>query len=213
MSRQHLGLIPIVVFLGLLPSRIEAIELQIQDQVLLATSVQGSVAFFGVSREVAFDDVVTRRQTLAILPLLSRSTVELDLLGPVVPDSVWVAVDLSTGEFATVAPNGPPVQSDTFLGAGIGRAPSGSGAISDLRAQAEVLVVRPGVGAWELTLGDGSPVDGDGLADGQIEAPLDQMTPVADTPSPPTDFAAGDTLVLIDPLSLEIVVTRIPGGA
>jgi hypothetical protein len=213
LNRSQALLIPLFLLLAL-PREIKALDLQIEDQTLVASSAQGSVAFFGVSREVAFDDVVTRRRTVEIRPLEARSGILiLDLDRPVAPDSVWIAVDLSTGEFATVAPNGPPVQSDTFQGAGIGRAPSGSGAISDLRAQGEVLVVRPGVGAWALTLGDGSPEDGDSLVDGQIEAPLDQMTPVADTPSPPTDFVAGDTVVLIDPLSLEIVVTRIPGGA
>ncbi len=213
MRRLYALLISILLLLTL-PRGIAALELQIQDQTLVASAAQGSIAFFGVSREVAFDDVVTRRRTVEIRPLEARSgIVILDLDRPVAPDSVWIAVDLSTGEFATVAPSGPPVQSDTFQGAGIGRAPGGNGTISDLRAQGEVLVARPGAGAWTLTLGDGSPEDGDGLVDGQIQAPLDQMAALPDGPPPPLDFVGGDTVVLIDPLSLEIVVTRIPGGA
>ncbi len=213
MSQPHTLLIPTLLLLAL-PGGIRALELQIQDQTLVASSAQGSVAFFGVSREVAFDDVVTRRSTAEILPLENRTgIISLDLGRPIAPDSVWIAVDLSTGEFATVAPNGPPAQSDTFSGGGIGRAPGGSGAIFDVRAQAEVLVARPGTGAWTLTLGDGSPEDGDGLPDGKIEAPLDQMAPLGEAPAPPLDFAAGDTVALVDPLTLEIVVTRIPGGA
>ncbi|HXU30470.1 MAG TPA: hypothetical protein VN851_07840 [Thermoanaerobaculia bacterium] len=212
MKRPQALLIPLFLLLSH-PGGINALELQIQGQTLIATGSEGSVAFFGVSREVAFDDVVTRSRTLEVVPLLSRTGVELDLGKPPVPDSVWVAVDLFTGEFATAAPNGPPVQSDTFQGAGVGRGAGGNGTISDLRAQGEVLVARPGAGAWTLTLGDGSPEDGDGLVDGQIQAPLDQMAGLPDNPPPPLDFIAGDTVVLIDPLSLEIVVTRIPGGA
>ncbi len=211
MTRSR-ALIPLLVLL-FVPGTADALHLEIQGPLLVASPTEAGVVFFGVSREIAFDDVVTRRRTAEIRTPEDRSgIVRLDLGGPVVPASVWVAVDLATGDFATVSPSGVVNQSDTFLGGGVGRGPGGSGVVSDLRAQAELLVVRPGVGSWALALGDGSSEDADGLADGQLTAPLDQMTPLAAAPPPPPDFLSGDVVLLVDPRTLEIVVTRIAGG-
>ncbi len=214
MTRSRAQLTALLALLAAVPGTADALNLEIQGQLLVASPTEAGVVFFGVSREIAFDDVVTRRSTAEIRTPEDRSgIVRLDLGRPVAPASVWVAVDLATGDFATVSPSGVVNQSDTFLGGGVGRAPSGNGVISDLRAQAEFLVVRPAVGSWTLTLGDGSPEDADGLADGQLAAPLDQMIPLAGAPPPTLDFLTGDVVLLVDPRTLEIVVSRIAGGA
>ena len=212
MIRRLALLIPILPF-WISPCETAALELQIQGQTLTATSALGSVAFFGVAREIGLDDVVTRRRTVEIRPLENRQgTVALDIGRPVAPASVWIAVDLTNGEFATARPDGTPVELGTFPVGGIGRAPGATGAITDFRAQGELLVARPGVGVWTLMLGDGSAEDRDGMADGKFEASLDQLTPLGDAPPPPLDFAVGDTVLLIDPRSLEIIATRIEEG-
>ena len=68
--------------------------------------------------------------------------------------------------------------------------------------------MRPGVGAWQITVGDGSGSDDDGAADGRIAAALDQMTAVAGTTAPPSRFDPTDVVVLIDPNRMELTVVQ-----
>ena len=86
--------------------------------------------------------------------------------------------------------------------------------LQDRRELIEVLLVRPGQGAWELTVGDGGPADEDGTGDGHLQASFSRMNPLASlaAPSAPAKLAAGDLLVVVDPETLEVSVTQLGAG-
>jgi hypothetical protein len=170
---------------------------------------KGQAVLFGVAREIAEDDVATLvRRSQVLTDDDADGIVRFDLDRDVPFRSVWVAVDLATGQFATAAPEGYPLRQVSWRGSGIERGASRSDRVDDARSFAEVLLVRPGVGAWQLTVGDGSGNDDDGAADGRITAALDRMTPVAGTAPPPARFDPSDVVVLIDPNRMELTVVR-----
>jgi hypothetical protein len=168
---------------------------------------QGQVVWFSVAREVADDDVAT---------VVSRSDVKTDedgdgkvvweLEGEVPLRSIWVAVDLATGRFAAATPAGYPLRRVGFRGRGLARGTQRSDHVEDARHSAEILLVRPGKGAWRSKVSDGRSDDEDGFADGQIAAALDRLRPVAGTAEPPSRFDPNDVVVLIDPIRMELTL-------
>lgn len=126
--------------------------------------------------------------------------------------SVWLAVDLSTGELAVSAPEGFTPRELTFppgvLRSGLGNRLN---RLEMTGRTVHALVARPGVdpaltGAWLLRLGDGGDQDDDGAYDGKMGFLLAQMTPVGTSPLPPEEIAGGDVIALIDPETLDFVV-------
>ena len=75
------------------------------------------------------------------------------------------------------------------------------------------LLVRPGVGAWQLRVGDGGASDEDGEPDGTLRAALSSLTPVKEGgPPPPERFSPRDVLLVIDPERMESAAVRIGAG-
>ncbi|HEY0553789.1 MAG TPA: hypothetical protein VGG20_05945 [Thermoanaerobaculia bacterium] len=177
--------------------------------VVTGLTVKGQAVLFAEARELAEDDVATLvRRSQVLTDDDGDGTVRLDLGKEVPLRSVWVVVDFATGQVAVAAPEGFPLRLVSWQGQGIERGASRSDRVEDARTFAEVLLVRPGVGAWQLTVGDGSSSDDDGAADGRIAAALDRMAPVAGTTPPPVRFDPKDVVVLIDPNRMELTVVQ-----
>ena len=173
-------------------------------------TAKGRAVVFGITREVADDDVTTIQPHLEVLSDDDGDGVVSEDLGQPMPRrAMWVAVDLASGDFAAAAPPAFRLHNVNWHGHGIESRADGRDQVEDVRSFAEVLVVRPGVGAWTLRLGDGSPADADGKANGRIAAALDRMAPLAGSPAPPSRFAAGDTVLLFDPNAMEMTLVRV----
>jgi hypothetical protein len=170
-------------------------------------SSHGQVVWFSVAREVAEDDVAD---------VVSRSGVRTDedgdgkvvweLEGEVPLRSIWVAVDVATGRLAAASPTGYPLRQVGFRGRGLARGGGRSDEVQDVRHSAEILVVRPGKGAWRSSVSDGRGDDEDGIADGRIAAALDHLHPVAGAAEPPARFEPQDVVVVIDPIKMELTI-------
>lgn len=172
-------------------------------------SPKGNVVWFSVGREVADDDVATIvRRSEVQADEDGDGKVQLDLDHDVPLRSIWVAVDLASGEMAVATPEGYPLRRVAWRGRGLGRGNSRADRVEDDRTYADVFLVRPGQGAWRLTVGDGSDADDDGAPDGRLAAALDRMKPIAAAPAPPARFAARDVIVLIDPNRMELTVEK-----
>jgi hypothetical protein len=175
-------------------------------------TVKGKVVFLGITREIAPDDVAEIRRRLEVIAdedSDGQATYKLDQ--PIDQRSMWVAVDVTSGDFDTAAPEGFRLRKVNWRGRGITNRPDGRDSVEDARAFAEVLVVRPGTGAWILRLGDGGPDDADGSPDGRLEAALDRMSPLAGSPEPPQRFQRDDVVVLMDPNSMEMTLAKVGG--
>lgn len=140
--------------------------------------------------------------------------------GPaVVPRSLWCAVDLETGEFVVGTPAGFPVRpmplADLVL---IEReAPDGSKEKAHLdvnHTQAEVLVVRPGRGAWVASLRDGGLTDGDRSVNKYARASFSMLAALKNVRAQEElrQIRQGDTVIVIDPLQMQIFAGRVTPG-
>ena len=74
---------------------------------------------------------------------------------------------------------------------------------------ANVLWVRPTVGAWSLSTGDGSASDDDGVADGHLGARFDLMEPIGDSPPPPERIESHDVVIAINARTFDVLVAGV----
>lgn len=173
------------------------------------------VVFHGVTREhqVYFWRLV---QTREVVPADAEGVARLELPDGVGSISLWTAVDSGTGEFAVASPEGFTPTELTFPGNGIDRAANGAFRVVRNRFErAEVLYVRPGVGAWWLLGVDGGSSDEDGREDSALGLSLEQAQALWREEPAPEEFAAGDVVVAVSLDTLDFFAARLtaPGRA
>jgi len=170
----------------------------------------GQAVVFGVAREVQ-DFVANLVRREEIVTADATGTARYELGRPVPGQSVWVIVDLATGGAATAAPEGFSFVQTDFRGRGAAALASDRDGIADDRSLLDLLVVRPGQGAWSATVGDGGPLDEGPPADGKVEISLAGFKPLGASPAPPARFSGRDVVVAIDPLFLSVILHPAPG--
>jgi hypothetical protein len=122
-------------------------------------------------------------------------TVRLDLDEPVPPVSIWIAVDLATGEWTAATPGSFPLRLVPPERRHPGRgAPGRPSWVEAGRSLVDLQVVRPGQGAWGQTLGDGGEDDDDGQPDGRLTASLAHMRALPGSPAAPDHFSPKDVV-------------------
>lgn len=195
--------------------------------VFLASAVEisgispgGEVAVLTVWREqggggsevnVRDDTLVDEDEDGVVVFELDRSVPEL---------SIWVVVDVATGGREVMSPAAfEPRRRE--LRPGEFRAASQLATL-DL-SRVEVLMVRPGVGAFRARLGDGSEDDQDGAIDGRVALSAAQIVrpvrrpPEVEEPALPMRFLGRDVIVAVDPRTLDVAEVDVPaqpsGGA
>ncbi|HSL81273.1 MAG TPA: hypothetical protein VLF66_00770 [Thermoanaerobaculia bacterium] len=167
------------------------------------------VVFHGVTREhrVYYWHLV---QTRDVVPADAEGVARLELPEGVGPVSLWTAVDSGTGEFGIGSPEGFTPNELPFPGNGIDRAANGAWRVLRSRFErAEVLYVRPGVGAWWLLGVDGGSSDEDGREDSQLGLSLELARPLWREEPPPEEFAAGDVVVAVSLDTLDFFAARL----
>ncbi len=118
-------------------------------------------------------------------------------------NSVWLVVDMRNGGSTIAGPAAVQARRRGLPAAALLRRNQGAAAqVRERHSLASFWFVRPGVGAWRTSVGDGSSEDGDAAADGFATALLSQFTPVGTSPAAPEDFAAGDIVVVLDEFAL-----------
>ncbi|HVF58783.1 MAG TPA: hypothetical protein VNJ70_03090 [Thermoanaerobaculia bacterium] len=138
-----------------------------------------------------------------------KGTARIDAGEPVPPRSVWGVVDLESGAVAWAAPEGFPLEEIVPEGDGLAR--DDGGRLNRLVTRVvglELLVARPGSGAWGLTVFDGSPDDQNGQPDGEVVAALEEGRPLLDSPAPTDQLLPGDVVLGIDPRTYRVFTLR-----
>lgn len=168
---------------------------------------KGQAVWFSVAREIS------RRATTVVPRIEIQSdddgdgVVRLAVEQEVPLRSIWFAVDLATGETAVATPEGFPKLERELPGRAI---PAALNRLDLERRFAYLLLVRPGIGAWTLRVGDGGESDEDGEPDGTLRAALADLAAVGDGSLPPPErFSPKDILLIIDPDRMEYSAVRI----
>ena len=173
----------------------------------------GDAVFWSVGREpLGYVQRVVRHQGVEVVDALGEARFEPGT-GAVLLKSVWAVADLSTGALAIGAAPGFVLREIPFPGNGF--AAGAPGRVNRLRhpqSFVDLLVIRPGVGAWSLQAQDTGTSDRDGQDDDRVMTDLDDLVPLVEGgPEPPERFARGDVVVVLDPLDLTYSATRLLG--
>jgi hypothetical protein len=132
-------------------------------------------------------------------------------VAPVSPISVWCVVDLQTGAYATTAPASYTLRRSPLPNGALRAVDNGQ--LNRLRLKhdfLEVLWVRPGVGAWRASVGDGGESDADHAVDGHLSIAPEQMEALGVSPPPPNHYLPTDTFILVDPDTMELFGMPVP---
>ena len=173
----------------------------------------GDAVFWSVGREpLGYVQRVVRHQGVEVVDALgeARFTPE---TGAVLLKSVWAVAEVATGAVAIAAPPGFVLREIPFPGNGF--AVGAPGRVNRLRhpkSSLDLLMIRPGVGAWRLRAQDTGLADHDGEDDDQVMTDLDDLEPFDPAgPQPPERYARDDVIVVIDPHDLTYYATRLLG--
>jgi hypothetical protein len=120
---------------------------------------------------------------------------------------------VATGAVAIAAPPGFVLREIPFPGNGF--AAGAPGRVNRLRhpkSALDLLMIRPGVGAWRLRAHDTGLADHDGEDDDRVLTDLDDLEPLdPGGPEPPERYARDDVLVVLNPRDLSFYSTRLLG--
>lgn len=194
-----------------------SMDLSFTDTTITVAPVEPGhrIVLFGAGHEPALWQLGTFCRS-AVLTESGDGSVSYQPEGGVAARSVWIAVDLDSGESSLSLPDGGPTPVDfapeTLLRGAPPRFPGGGGKsgdrVTDSRAAVDYLLVRPGRGAWTIHVEDGGETDEDGINDGSYTFAVGAMTALTDEPAP-AELAEGDVLIGIDRFELEYFTTRI----
>lgn len=186
--------------------------------VVVAGATEGAdVVFYSVAREPrgVYQSVV-RRHGLAFADAQgeARFEVESELEGGGVPlKSVWAVVDLASGAYAVAAPEGFLLQPVPLSGQAfqVG-APGVVNRVRHEHPSVDLLVVRPGVGAWSLRSVDQGPTDHDPADDDRVLTSLEDLESLDGLGTPPPErYGRDDVVIFIEPGELRHAATRLLG--
>jgi len=132
------------------------------------------------------------------------------------PQSMLLVIDLALGEVAAASP--PPLEIQLSpLDLGEARyGPSGSiVSLTQAGSRVDVLLARPGVGAWGASIADGGSLDADRAFNGAVAIDFNRLRPLGVSPADPDGVRPGDILAIADagrPWLAVVRVTAPQGG-
>lgn len=149
-------------------------------------------------------------QTREVVLADATGEARLELSEGLAPRSLWTAAGAATGEFYIASPEGFTPTEHAFPGNGIDRAPNGAWRrLRNRFERAEVLYLRPGVGAWWLLGTRGAESDRGRGHGPDLALELDQGQPLWGREAPPEQFAAGDVVVTVNLDTLDFFAARL----
>jgi len=172
----------------------------------------GAVVWLGMARRVAeYDATFVRRH--GTMQADAKGQAQLPLTEAVPLQSIWAAIDLQTGAYATASPAGfAPLAIQLGPGAFEVRGAGLADRLADVADYAEVLLVRPGKGAWGKAVGRGGADDEGNPGDAAFRFALDKLEPLPGTAGPaPAKLSAGDLVFVLHPQAMGLAVVTFGG--
>lgn len=141
-------------------------------------------------------------------------TVSIATEGEVPAKFIAVAMEIESGRFDVWLPEGSHARE---IALPLHALQNGSGErlsrLEDDRRYVELLLVRPGVGAWWLGTGDGTVQDESPSSDGITLTALSSLKVLGDSGPAPEEFLRNDLLFRVAPQEMEYYVARIVLGS
>jgi len=172
----------------------------------------GSVAFFAVAKE----------PTLSVPPIPLKTThtlilhdedgdgdvvLERELVVPVI--GIWIAVDMTTGQWIA---SGSPGFVAEVIPAGELAKKDNAGQLRKLdleSSEADVLLVRPGAGAWSLFAARTGRLDESAKGDRSLRVDIAGMRALGSSAAGPPAFRKGDIIAVIDARAMRYRVVEV----
>ena len=170
----------------------------------------GAATWFSIAHEPQPYHLRLRERATSVRDDDRDGVVRLELNANVPPDSVWVLIDMTTGEYAVAQPAEGRIRLRKLPPPAMVK--KGNGASAKFAQTYEFVnywFIRPGVGAWFRQSEDGGEGDDDGKPDGKATVNLDAFSPVGDSPRAPNDFQRGDLVLVVDPVKLALFELRL----
>jgi hypothetical protein len=193
-----------------------ALVLDLYEDDLLITGVTpgADAVLFSVAREPADFNAIIVRRLEVLSDTDSDGLVRWEVGQPVPFRSIWVAVDLASGELALATPEEYPLR-EAEIAEPLAKTGPG-GALDQLEIggdSIELLVVRPGVGAWVQSIVDGGEEDDDEPANRLVTATVPAMEALGASPPAPLELVLGDLVIGIDPDRMEVFTVYLTAAA
>jgi hypothetical protein len=172
----------------------------------------GAVVWLGVARRVAeYEATFVRRHGTMQADAQGQAQVPLTEAVPL--QSIWAAIDLHTGAYATASPAGfAPLAIQLGPDALEVRGAGLADRLADVADYAEVLLVRPGKGAWGKAVGRGGVDDEGNPGDATFRLALDKLEALPGTATPaPVKLSAGDLVFVLHPQAMALAVVTFGG--
>lgn len=173
----------------------------------------GTLIVFGVAREPlntipVTPAIVVRAETLVDLD--RDGIVSLEFPGAVPRLGMWAAVDLTSGIHAAFSsplyePRRIAVDDELLRHDNAGQLKKLEWPFSEL----DVLVVRPGEGAWRFYASKSSAADENRGEKHTLRVDLGNMTPIGNAPAGPGKFSKGDVIAIFDRLELQYGIMEV----
>jgi hypothetical protein len=189
-------------------------SLAVSAQAVTATGMTpgGAVVWLGMARKVVeYEAIFARRQGVVQADALGTAQVPLAEAVPL--QSIWVAVDLKTGLYATASRAGFSPRAFA-LGAGAleVRGAGLADRLLDAADYGEVLLVRPGKGAWGKTIGRGGAADESDPSEPTYKLSFDKLEAVsAADGAAPGKLSPRDLVFVLHPQAMGLAVAIFGG--
>jgi hypothetical protein len=129
---------------------------------------------------------------------------------PIPLQSIWIAFDVETGRYASAGPDGYPLRQLAFPANLLKKEAEGVlGVFDNELLAAEMVVVRPKVGAWRLVALEGAAGDADRARNGKLSLASNDALPVAGNTAAPKHLKNGDVIAVIDTGRMEYFIAEV----
>jgi hypothetical protein len=173
----------------------------------------GEVVWLAMVRKVIeYEAAYDRRQGVVQADPLGVAQIPIgDAAVP--PQSIWLAVDLKTGAYAMASPAGfAPLLFDLLPDALNVRGDALADQLVDVADHAEILLVRPGKGAWGKGIGRGGADDDSSPNEAAFKLSLDKLQPLRGADGPSSGkLNPKDLLFVLHPEAMAIAVVTFTG--
>lgn len=184
------------------------VSLEQRSIVVSNVTPRGRIVFFGMAHE-PLPYSVTYAQRLRTAEADAAGSSRLDLDVDVAARSVWAVVDVTSGRYtvaSTFPLNALPFSPESLKRNGQNEPHE----VDSPFGMVDILVVRPGTGAWEYSSAEGGPNDEPGHAKGRTRSSVERFRPVNDPSLKPIkNLKKGDVLILFEPIRMLYFATQV----